>query len=285
MLHKHSGQHHHRTKKNALALFKATRRVASRCQDIDGPSRRTLDLADVVARSVCDHGGLARRDQRVSQRHVLVDSTRPSRWSRRQQRRSRSLELALTALAFDEQRGSQGIRDLKAIASRVSSAWLTPRCEGDVGSPGLCRTRHVMRAQWSSQLRPLVACPIGQASFRHGQWSKGSDPKPDGRSDGPRANLVTGPKRPSQQRGGLRKCLSALSEFWLRGQDLNLRPLGYEPNELPGCSTPRLSLTVWHDGAGWHGGPAPGQPDPRRGVVAGVQCAARPPPPSGRRRP
>jgi hypothetical protein len=28
-------------------------------------------------------------------------------------------------------------------------------------------------------------------------------------------------------------------ENWLRGGDLNPRPLGYEPNELPDCSTPR----------------------------------------------
>ena len=27
----------------------------------------------------------------------------------------------------------------------------------------------------------------------------------------------------------------------MRGKDLNLRPLGYEPNELPGCSTPRAN--------------------------------------------
>src|SRR5437763_14501643 len=27
---------------------------------------------------------------------------------------------------------------------------------------------------------------------------------------------------------------------WLRGVDVNHRPLGYEPNELPGCSTPHI---------------------------------------------
>jgi hypothetical protein len=28
--------------------------------------------------------------------------------------------------------------------------------------------------------------------------------------------------------------------FWLRGRDLNPRPSGYEPDELPGCSTPHF---------------------------------------------
>ena len=34
-------------------------------------------------------------------------------------------------------------------------------------------------------------------------------------------------------------CAASFRKSWLRGLDLNQRPSGYEPDELPGCSTPR----------------------------------------------
>ncbi len=39
-----------------------------------------------------------------------------------------------------------------------------------------------------------------------------------------------------------------LSGHWLRGVDLNHRPLGYEPNELPDCSTPQSEYIT---SSGW----------------------------------
>jgi hypothetical protein len=43
----------------------------------------------------------------------------------------------------------------------------------------------------------------------------------------------------AQMRRGRPRATSLCKSRWLRGGDLNPRPLGYEPNELPDCSTPR----------------------------------------------
>ena len=36
----------------------------------------------------------------------------------------------------------------------------------------------------------------------------------------------------------------SIFSFWLREPDLNQRPSGYEPDELPGCSIPRCYLSI-----------------------------------------
>ena len=60
----------------------------------------------------------------------------------------------------------------------------------------------------------------------------------------------------------------ALWPSWLRGGDLNPRPLGYEPNELPDCSTPRHRR-------------APRHPTTQRYHAGGGRSNTRTPPPAG----
>jgi hypothetical protein len=46
-----------------------------------------------------------------------------------------------------------------------------------------------------------------------------------------------------REMGQKEKHLELLQDaWWLRGPDLNQRPSGYEPDELPDCSTPRYLL-------------------------------------------
>jgi hypothetical protein len=53
---------------------------------------------------------------------------------------------------------------------------------------------------------------------------------------------------------GLRPCVvqpsstSTVAEVLLRGKDLNPRPPGYEPGELPNCSTARYLIEILSDG-------------------------------------
>src|SRR5215471_14587712 len=59
------------------------------------------------------------------------------------------------------------------------------------------------------------------------------------------------PKRMFAKRSQLRVkrrevAMQPIEKIWLRGVDLNHRPLGYEPNELPDCSTPHHYASAPH---------------------------------------
>ncbi len=50
-------------------------------------------------------------------------------------------------------------------------------------------------------------------------------------------------------------CFYFIKFDWLRGPDLNRRPSGYEPDELPGCSTPASPYCFTSSNFNWLRGP------------------------------
>ncbi len=82
---------------------------------------------------------------------------------------------------------------------------------------------------------PMVAGPV-RATPRRRRRRCG---KRDGSNPGPRNRT---PLHHAERRAGCtwKEPLGITKRpLWLRGQDLNLGPSGYEPDELPDCSTPR----------------------------------------------
>src|SRR6266849_10417600 len=71
----------------------------------------------------------------------------------------------------------------------------------------------------------------------------GFEPTTSGPADGVGERKMTA-RRAQNSNSEKRRAQSPLARLspWLRGLDLNQRPPGYEPDELPGCSTPRLFI-------------------------------------------
>ena len=99
----------------------------------------------------------------------------------------------------------------------------------------------------STQARRHGQAAIPLRGIGYGQPAVPAAMPHGGHSSGPRAGQFFPPAadaprrayRTHNKKSPRRLSLGFFISFWLRGQDLNLRPSGYEPDELPCCSTPR----------------------------------------------
>jgi hypothetical protein len=80
--------------------------------------------------------------------------------------------------------------------------------------------------------------PDTARSSGHPATDPGDEHRGDLHSARPKQIGIRDERRHKQKRRTLSEPASSM--IGLRGQDLNLRPSGYEPDELPDCSTPRL---------------------------------------------
>ncbi len=139
--------------------------------------------------------------------------------------------------------------------------WMFHRAATKAGLPDLwfhdLRRSFVTRARRNGIPESVVMQAVGAITRTHATFtattscrrttptrrSSCSNRPPDRKSEGhPRE---THPRsRFPEQESLSSQTLERLRDSGLRGQDLNLRPSGYEPDELPGCSTPRQSLAL-----------------------------------------
>src|SRR5882672_8382779 len=120
--------------------------------------------------------------------------------------------------------------------------------EASAHRPALARPETRRRVPAPSRRRRHSNHPIDARSREHS--ADAAVPQCNGRGNAKRTGGELEKSRPAASTG-IRKLTGLVSSTdcprfvpgnfknWLRGGDLNPRPLGYEPNELPDCSTPR----------------------------------------------
>src|SRR4051794_22151621 len=98
--------------------------------------------------------------------------------------------------------------------------------------PRACKTS-AMAVAATLTTHETCFCPMSATIFCLTRWTS---------SMSGRRRLVAPAGRGRPRSGSIRGDELSYRFKELRGQDLNLRPRGYEPRELPGCSTPRYSV-------------------------------------------
>ena len=164
-------------------------------------------------------------------RLALVSSKSPTPWRR---------GLAPTTRCGRRTQSGCLARRLTRASQRPTSCEERERARGDVpigragryssACRGVARGCRELLEVPTTRLREGGAMPVCPAS-----------PRPFARSlpDGLTCYMAATSSADPQQIRRPRNLFHSGALRWLRGSDLNRRPLGYEPNELPGCSTPR----------------------------------------------